>query len=147
MSRNFTGDLGDGKLGDVRVIYHIVRAGLFIWSPKGLFTGSERTPKTFRISWNWYRHQWDSGSGFADEDFNAFNGMRRFHVTQNTILLKWFHRRNLIFNLEYDIYNFNKMKSPAGTTDDLAAEARKLMGFLSTGGTYQAIILGARFNF
>lgn len=140
MSRNFTGDLGDGKLGDVRVMYHIVRAGLFIWSPKGLFTGSERTPKTFRISWNWYRHQWDSGSGFATR--NEFDGMRRYHVTQNTILLKWFHRSNLIWNLEYDIYNFNKMKGGGA-----AADARQLMGFLSTGGTYQAIILGARFNF
>jgi hypothetical protein len=161
--RDFTGKRFRGvrtNLGDAEVKYFLVNSALFFWSPKGFLSGSERAPNSLMIAYNFRRHDFDNGKGFAS--LNSFDEMRRYHVVENTFTFKWFQRSNLVYTVELVNNEFNKMKgastesinvfsrsSGAGTDTvfTAAGEARRRLAISQNGGTYTALTLGVRYNF
>ena len=120
-----------GDLGDTEVNGIVLRNGWFFW-------GDERGG--LRLSHTFNRVDFDNGSGFLVR--NRFSGMRRYHVIANSALLRWFQKPNVIWSLNFDHYDFNKM---AGGGDAPAARTGLAIG--PGGGDYNEIIFAFHFGF
>jgi len=136
---NFRGKAGGDKFSDQRLTTNTFAAGLFVWGSKGFMSGSRNGG--WRISYTHNRSYFDAGSGFASS-FNEFDSMRRWHYIENIILLRWYQARNMHYSFEYQINPVSKMK---GSGD--AADARRQLGILEDGGTYQMITMNVLWEF
>ena len=61
---------------------------------------------------------------------------------ENIFMLRWFQQSNITYALEYQLNSLNQMR---GGGD--AADARRKLGIVADGGTYQIITLNALFQF
>jgi hypothetical protein len=141
--RDFTGDAGGIKVGDVKMKVLVVRSGLFIWGPDGFLSGSENAG--LMLAYNHTRNYFDAGSGFSADfgtEDNNFSAMRRYHINQHIGLLRYFYKPNVIFAVEYQASEVSKMNGGGA-----AAEARRRLGIGRDGGTAQTITLAMKLNF
>ena len=163
--QDYTGDAGGSQFSDARLTTNTIAAGMFVWGPKGFMSGSRRS-SGWRVSYTHNRNYFDAGSGFAASNRprlpsqtlqdsgggtvtertslfrSRFTSMRRWNYIENIIMLRWFEARNMVYSLEYQINSLNKMKGTGR-----AADARRKLGILESGGTYQAVTLHALWEF
>ncbi len=89
-----------GKAGTANDGFHGVRGGywrigheLFLWSPKGLLTGSASTPHSLQLGWSFERSQADCGTGSdCSPGAGAFS---RNHLLNRDLELWYFLQRNI----------------------------------------------------
>jgi len=165
---DFEGDKADVtpcKFSEGKVDTHVISGGVFFWGPKGFMSGSRKGG--WRFSYTHARTYMDSGSGFnksfrpredegnlevegTSEDITdvndkyryRFEEMRRWNYIENILLVRWYQARNLHYSLEYQINSISKMKGGGR-----AENARRQLGVLETGGTYQIISINALWEF
>jgi hypothetical protein len=129
-----------GDVGDAKIRSFVIRNGWFFW-------GDER--RGLRLSHTFNRVDFDAGRGFGVE--NDFPAMRRYHVVQNSVLLRWFQKANTIWSLNFDHYDFNNMaciKSDCSDRDDASPkEVQRRLGIGNNGGTYNEIIFAFHWGF
>jgi len=126
---------------EARFTSNIIGMGLYLWGPKGFMSGSRNGG--WRLSYVHNRMYLDAGSGFdADETANEFSSMRKWHVIENVIMLRWFQQRNLTWAIQYELNGISKMEGGGK-----AAETRRRANISATGGTYQVISLFTKWMF
>jgi hypothetical protein len=137
-----TGDAGGGNFSEARVTVNNIAMGMYVWGPKGFMSGSRNGG--WRLSYTHNRQFFDAGGAPAGESSNEFGSMRRWHHLENIVMLRWYQRRNLIWHVILESNSVSKMK---GANDEKAGEARRRLGILSTGGTYQVFTIGTKWIF
>jgi len=130
-----TSDVNDP---DVRVSSIIVGGGAYIWGPKGFMTGSKKGG--LRFTYTHARSSFDHGV-VTDNDAD-FNDMKAWNYNENIFMLRWFHKPNISYALEYQHNNINQMR---GSGD--AADARRDLGVGVDGGTYQIVTINTVWSF
>ena len=89
---------------------------------------------------------WNAGEGGeplgSAETENEFDHMRRWHMLENIVLLRWYQHRNLTWAIQFDFNSISKMKGTARADD-----TRRRLGILEDGGTYQQITLHTKWSF
>ena len=127
---------------EARMTSNIIGMGMFLWGPKGFMSGSRNGG--WKLSYVHNRMYLDAGSGFneRDETHNEFRDMRKWHVIENVIMLRWYHKRNLTWALQYELNGISKMEGGGK-----APETRRRAGISATGGTYQVISLHSKWVF
>jgi len=138
-----TGDAGGSNFSDARITANNIAMGAYIWGPKGFMSGSRNGG--WRLSYTHNRLYIDAGGGFAaSETGNEMSEMRRWHLIENILMLRWYHHRNVTFALQYAVNRISKMK---GANDEKAGETRRRLNVLSDGGIYQSITLHTKWSF
>jgi len=138
------------NFSDARITNNLISVGAYVWGPKGFMSGSRNGG--WRLTYTHNRLYMDAGSGWnageggeplgSAETENEFDFMRRWHMIENIILLRWYKHRNVTFAIQYDINSISKMKGTAR-----AADTRRRLGILEDGGTYQQITFHTKWSF
>ena len=146
--QDYTGKAGGIDSSDARVTVNNITGRVYVWGPKGFLSGSRNGGWAFSYTHN--RVYFDAGGGFDKSHVeggesarnNEFNSMRRWNYIENVLMLRWYQARNMTFGIEYQINSISKMQ---GGGD--AATARRRLGILSDGGTYQVISMNVLWEF
>ena len=140
-----TGDAGGDNFSDAKLTTTAIATQMWLWGPKGFMSGSRNGG--WRFSYTHNRMFYDAGSGGSNitnsaQTSNEFESMRRWHVIENLMMLRWYQRRNVLWHLQYAVNIVNKMRG-GGRAD----ETRRRLGVLEGGGTYQSITFGTKWMF
>lgn len=119
-----------GEVGRWEASYFKIINELFVWSPKGLFTGSVNTPNTVAMGWSFERSSADCGRANCDESVTAGGAQFR----RNRVLVREldfvYHFRpalNLLLGWRwYDASNVPTTAQPTlGCSNNLLTRAGK----------------------
>ncbi len=87
---------GENTAGDDTVINtHNIEVGVYVWGPKGFLSGSRN--RGWRLT---YSH------GRTDSEKEGFENT----YSENIIMLRWYHQRNLTYSLEYQNNHVNRLE-------------------------------------
>ena len=99
-----------GEVGRIEGTYFRLINELFVWSPKGLFTGSATTPKSLLMGYSFERDWSDCGRPNCDETVTAGGAQfRRNRILRNELDFRYFFQSNMTVAVGWQWYDVSNM--------------------------------------